>query len=289
MKRRFALFPIVLALGVGAAACGQAQGGGGSEPAAGVSASQENLISATGNIMMWPAGPIAWNGSVGTWPISVWSSAPIGGLAFDAVGVTGLGCSVVGNAGLVAMPISTPYFDAFTAVTSPWLGAGAPLLGTAGVLAPAYGFDGAYAPYGVGNYGFGAYSASTGYYGATFADNALFPWLTAWTTPALTTSALMFNDLAVTDAMMPYTFNVTFTAPIAAQAAASQAAISAASLSIFATPIASAALAAGSVPFSSMVYPIMLPSTLAPLPAVAPALGAAAVAPVAPVVVPGVL
>ena len=138
----------------------------------------------------------------------------------------------------------------------PWAGVGAPILGTAGLIAPAFGFAGAFDPFPVGAFGFGAFGgAGLGFFGATVADGTVSPWLTPFLAPTLTSSALMFNDLAMTSAMMPLTFNVTFTAA-SAQAATM---MNTASLSLFATPIASTALTTAAIPFSSMAFPIAMP------------------------------
>jgi hypothetical protein len=189
--------------------------------------------------MAWPTGPIAWTGLTGTWPIALWSSAAIGAVAFDIAGLTHLGVTVAGYPNLTAVPITTPYLNAFLAPQS------APLLAAGGLYAPA-GFTGLYAPY------------------------TLPAWAGTWLTPAITSSALMVTNLATLNTFTPYLFNVTFTAQSAAHAAAitQAAAASTMALSIFATPILPTALAAqtAAVPFVSMAYPIMLPmpaSTLA--------------------------
>jgi hypothetical protein len=231
------------------------------------------LITATGDIMAWPLAPIAWDGLNATWPIAIWSPATIGALAFDVAGMTGLGLSVVGYPAFSALPITSAYLNAFipTAGTAGlW---GTPFFGTAGLYAPAYGYAGAYNPVGLaGGYGFGAYGALGGLNG-TFLNGAWNAGL-GLLNPALTSSALMFTNMATLNAFTPYTINVTFAAQTAAQQTAliaSSAALSTASLSIFATPILPGALAAtASIPFMSMIYPIM------PLPLTAPLLGTAA-------------
>lgn len=215
----------------------------------------------TGNIMAWPAGPIAWNGLNGTWPISVWSPGTIGGLAFGlGTGFTNFGVTAVGYPNIVASTITTPWLNAFVPTVGAGAGWGAGLFGPAGLNAPAFGYTGAYSPYLTGlGYGYGAYGTGFGFDG-TWANGAFGPgWGGAWWTPTLTNSALMFNNLAAINTFTPYTFNVTFTAQSAAQASA----ITTASLmnnmgvlSIYATPITAANLAATStIPFMSMAYP----------------------------------
>lgn len=260
------LFTCALALGAGACSNNSAAPAPAEEQTA---SAEQKIVAGFGNIMMWPAGPIAWDGLMGTWPISVWSPVPIGALAFDIVGVTGLGVTAVGLPDLVALPISTAYLGAFgfgasyaagfaAGAVGPWV---TPILGPAGVYAPAYGYAGVYDPWiGAGfDYGFGAYGA--GLWGA------YAPGFAPWLTPALTSSALMFNDLVALDAFTPYTFNVTFTAPSYAQAATMTSVTAMNSLSIFATSVATDAIVAGTaITFTSMIYPILLPfAPVAPL------------------------
>lgn len=264
MKKAIAWFPLALALGIGSVGCGaQAQptDGAGDDTASG--SAQDKLLAATGNIMMWPTGPIAWNGLNGTWPIAVWSTGTIGALAFDVAGVNNLGCTAVGLPGVVAVPITTPYLNAFTAGIGTGFAFGAPLLGTAPLLAP--GIAGA----GVGAVGFGAFAPGVGFAGSTFANGTFTGGLSPWLTPALTSNALMFTNLAASTAMAPLMFNLTFTATAATQTAI--AAQNLAAMSFFATPIAATALTGAAIPFTSMMFPIMAPfGAIAPLGAVAP-------------------
>jgi hypothetical protein len=225
---------------------------------------QKQVVGATGNIMIWPAGGIAWDGLTGTWPISVWSSGPIGGLAFDMFGATDLGLSCLGcGAGILPIGITTPWLNAFV----PTAGAaafGAPLLGRAGLFAPGFGFQGAFSPFtGVDGVGFSAFAPGLGLSQGSFVDGALGG-LTPFLTPTLTNSALMFTDLNAIDVFTPFTFNVSFTA----QSAAAQSAIESSSasfnnfgsLSIFATPIGFSGLGtAGAFPFTSMLFPFSTP------------------------------
>jgi hypothetical protein len=241
---------------------------------------EQKVITAAGNIMVWPAGPIVWDGLVGTWPISVWSPVPIGGLAFDVVGATGLGVGCLGLDGIVPVGISDAYLAGFGFGATAGVAAAnwAPWLGPAGLFAPGFGFAGVYTPFVPDgfSYGFGAFAPWMGAFQASFVNGAVVPGFMPWLNPILTTNALMFNNLAVLNTFTPYTFNVTFTAASAAQAAAVQTTAFAnqMALSIFATPIMPGALVAGApIPFMSMVYPILPP--LLPPAAIAPPLVAA--------------
>jgi hypothetical protein len=219
------------------------------------------LITTTGNIMAWPLAPVTWDGLNATWPIAVWSPNLIGGLAFDVAGMTGLGITVAGYPNLLPITISSAYLNAFIPTAGLGGVAGTPFFGAGGLYAPAYGFDGLYAPYAGLGYGYGAYTGTAALQ-STWLNGALMPGWTGLWTPALTSSALMFTNLATLSTFMPYTFNITFAAQTAAQQtalAAQTAAFSTAALSVFATPILPGALAAqtAAIPFMSMVWPIM--------------------------------
>jgi len=285
MKSRtlLSLFALTLAASSTACSAGPQQGTDQAEPTA---TTDSAIITTTGNVMVWPAGPVTWNGLVGTWPINVWAPMPIGALAFGGAGVTGLGITAVGFPSLVAAPITTAYLNAFVPPLVVPTAAATPFFGAAGLNAPAFGFTGTFAPFSTSNFGYnyGAFTSSAALQ-TSFVNGALLPgWSSAWLNPTLTNSALMFNNLAVLNSFTPYTFNVTFTAQSAAQAAAVQtAAISnAAALSIFATPILPTALATATmpIPFSSMVYPIMLPLPLPVATPIAAPIGAPVAAPV---------
>jgi hypothetical protein len=251
MKSRTLISVFTLALAATSGACSSGSQQTADEPTASTEQAQV-IMPAVGNIIAWPAGPIAWNGLVGTWPISVWSPATIGGLAFGINGVTNLGVTALGFPGLVAGPITTPFLNAFVPPVGVAGALGAPFFGTAGLIAPAFGFNGAFNPAFTAGFGFGAF-APMGAIQGTFLNGALFPGL-GFLTPTLTNSALLFTGLAPLSTFTPFTFNVTFTAQAAAQAAA----ISTASLSVFATPILPTALATmTTIPFMSMAFPIM--------------------------------
>jgi hypothetical protein len=274
MKSRTMIALLTCAAAASAGACSGESGKAVDEPTA--VTSEQNLIAATGNVMMWPAGPLAWNGLVGTWPIAIWSPAAIGAIAFDVAGMASFGVTVAGFANLNAVAITTPFLNAFgfgAAAVTPFVGApfvGAPFVGAAGLFAPAFGFAGAFNPWvGTGlNWGLGAFAPGVAAFQGSFVNGAITAGWAPWLTPTLTTSAMMFTSLAAIDMVTPYIFNLSFTAASAAQAAAvtqaaavsSAAAFTMAGLSIFATPIMSTALVAGTaIPFSSMIYPFIPP------------------------------
>lgn len=250
------------------------------------SSTAQSVMSATGNILIWPAAPITWDGLVGTWPISVWSTGAIGGLAFDTMGLSLTGIELVGMGDLAPVPITPPLLNAFMptpgAVGAPGTFA-PPVFGPAGVAAPDYGFAGAFDPFvpPVPAFGFGAFAPGVGATEVTMIDGAVAPGFQSWLTPTLTGSALVFSGLTPVDAFTPLTFNVTFTAAqpglIQPGALGAAPALNLANLSIFATPIAPTALTGEPIPFTSMVYPVAVP--LIPMPA-------APLAPTAPVLTP---
>jgi hypothetical protein len=204
-------------------------------------------------IFAWPAGPIAWTGLNAVWPISIWSTMPITGLAFGVS--SAMTNFAVTSANLTSMTITTPWLNAFVppVATTGLLGAG--LFGPAGLIAPAWGFTGAFTPWATGaGFGFGAFGAGLGLTGA-WGAGAFLPAAT-WLTPTLTSSALLFNNIAAMSSLNALTFNVAFTASsVAAQTAfASQAALmNMSALSIFGT---TAALAT-TLPFMSIAFPIV--------------------------------
>ncbi|HVJ93516.1 MAG TPA: hypothetical protein VM580_27130 [Labilithrix sp.] len=248
--------------------------------------SEQNLVSTAGNIFIWPAGPISWNGMIGTWPISVWSPTPIGGLAFDTMGATLLGVSLA-NAPMLGpairpAPITAPFLNALVPPVGVPL-VPPPAFGPMGLVPTNFGFAGTFNPFIPANpaFAFGAFAPNLGLTQATVLDGVVTPGFNTWLAPSLTSSALMFNSLAAMDAMTPLTFNVTFQATRAAQTnmmMASQASIMAsttaaqaanlASLSIFAAPLASAALTTAAMPFTSIAFPVTLPAV--PVGAVVP-------------------
>jgi hypothetical protein len=275
MKARniISLLAVSLPLVSGSIACGT-----GAQPDEPTAQTSQDIITTAGAVMAWPMGPVTWNGLVGTWPIAVWSPATIGTLAFGINGVSSLGVSVAGLPALAPVPITPAVMNAFVPpVAAAPIGA-TPFLGTAGLWAPAYGYTGAYAPWtGAAGWGVGLGAfAPYGAYSATLANGAWTTGLNSWWVPTLTTSSLMFTNMAAINTFTPFTFNLTFQAASAAQATAFAATASMASLSIFATPILPTAFATygGAIPFMSIAYPIL------PMPLPAVGFGAAAVAPI---------
>jgi hypothetical protein len=244
-----ALLAMPLAAGSTACTAETQQQTAADEPTSTAEAAQ---LIATTPIMIWPAGPIAWTGLNGVWPIAVWSPAAITGLAFGLTGATNF---AVTNAALMSTAISSAWLGAFVPPVATTGLLGAPgLLGSAGFIAPAFGFTGTFAPFATAGFGLGTFGAGFGLQGA-FLNGGFMPWSTILT-PTLTSSALMFTNIAAMTAVTPLMFNVAFTAQSAATATAiaSQAAfMNTASLSIFAT---NAALAT-TIPFTSIAFPIM--------------------------------
>jgi hypothetical protein len=256
MKPRTTLISVfALALAASSSACTAETQQGSSEPTA---TTEEAQIATLGNIMVWPAGPITWTGLNAVWPINVWSPAAIGAIAFDIAGVTSLGLTVAGFPAMMPLTITTPWLNAFvppagTMLPGIW---STPFLGASGLVAPAFGFTGAWPATALPGFTFGAV-APFGALGGTFLNGALTAG--AMWAPTLTANALMFNNLAVMNTFTPWTFNVAFTAQTAAQAAtiSSMAVMNTAALSVFATPITTAALTTAAIPFFSMAFPIM--------------------------------
>jgi hypothetical protein len=274
MKTRTALSMLTCVLATTACACSAEPT---SDPAANETtgtAEQKQVVGASGNVMIWPAGPIAWEGLTGTWPISVWSTAPIGALAFDMAGATDLSVSCLGcEAGLVSSPITTAWLDAFVPPASANT-FGAPLLGSNGLFAPAFGFQGSFTPStGIQGSGFRASAPGVGVSQGSFTGGVAGS-LTSLLTPALSRSALMFSDLAAPDLFTQRTFNVRFTVQnraaqqsFTASSTRSSTTFNAASVSVFASSTRSSELAAmRAVAFTSMAFvalpPLRLGATL---------------------------
>ncbi len=264
MKARniISLFVVTLPFAAGSVACGSSPSGT-DEPTA--QTAEEQVIANAGTIMAWPTGPVTWNGLTGTWPISVWSPGTIGALAFGISGFGGLGIGVAGFPNLIAAPITPGLLNAFIPpVAAAPIGA-APFLGPTGLFPPAFGFTGAFTPFvGTPGWGFGlnAFGGGSGF-STTFANGAFSPGLNWWT-PTLTSSALIFSNLAAINSFTPFTFNLTFTATAAQVAAFGTTSFPA--LSIFATPLLPGAIAASTaaIPFSSIAFPIQ-PAPILPL------------------------
>jgi hypothetical protein len=200
---------------------------------------QELLAGSTlmNDIMIWPAGPITWNGTAGTWPIAVWSSSPITFLGVDLVGPTNLSLGLSTMSGLntftpmtgfTAGPISPIWFDTInTGLTGlPWAGS-----------------------LGLGLNTLGVGTASVG-----------SPFLL---TPSITTNALMFSDLPLLTGFSPFIVNVGFDMLDVDTFGALNIFASTAGVGTLSTLSTTAGL--GMLPFSSSVLPISGFNTLSPL------------------------
>ncbi len=95
MKKHMMMTAPLLALALAASACvGEADPGAADEGEDVASTDQELVSTSTttttttttttmSSTMIAPVGPITWNGTIGTWPIAIWSSAPLDFIAFD--------------------------------------------------------------------------------------------------------------------------------------------------------------------------------------------------------------
>src|SRR3954454_24406457 len=104
MKTRTTLlFSLTCALAASASACT-----GETKPVVeeSVASTAQDIVVGTGSVMIWPAGPIAWGGFVGTWPINVWAPFGLGTVAFDVMGATGLGIGLAGFPGVTPLAIT---------------------------------------------------------------------------------------------------------------------------------------------------------------------------------------
>jgi hypothetical protein len=205
----------------------------------------------------WPAGPVVFANGVATMPIALWSATPLGMLAFSVPGVTHFAVTAgtftagafVATAGLHAVPITTPFL---TGIQAGLVAPIAPLTFAAPAIGPA----------------------------PIVTAPLLTPLATstAFLTPFISSSALMFTNLAATAAMTPLFFNVSFawpaTLPLSALNvfAASTAATAAFNTAAIATTTAatSAAMAANTaaaLSFSNMLFPLTFVPAVGTLPA----------------------
>jgi hypothetical protein len=202
---------------------------------------------------VWPAGPIAFDGTFATMPLAIWAPQPLGLLAFDIPGVTGLTCGL-GAFGADGAFIANPAFTA-AAITTPFL------TGIqAGLIAPV-------APL--------AFTAPAVLPGAAVAAPLLTPIAsTAFLTPAISANALMFTGLPATSALSPMIINVGFTWPaamnmsainvFAASTAATTAFMSASTATMAAT---TSIAAANSLAFTNMLFPLTFTPAFGAFPA----------------------
>src|SRR5262245_10840755 len=97
-----------------------------------VAASSDEIVTGAIGPIFWPMGPITWNGTVGTWPIAVYSPVGINTLVFDIPGATSLSLSLAGVdgvpfAGYTPLVITDPWMTTFTGCS--WLGGLMPYYG----------------------------------------------------------------------------------------------------------------------------------------------------------------
>lgn len=221
--------------------------------------------------LVWPVGPISWNGLTGTWPLAVWSNQPINWLAFDVSGATGLGIGLASASGAALSTYSAQTISAAQYATlsaGPWLGGLAPTMSLLPYM-NGVGSIGAFAApsfvYGLNFYpdvmmglpastlplattvpgllDVGAASASFGIGGL----GSLLPGI-SFMTPFISQNALMLDTLPAISGTTPFLVNATFTVPSF---------VSPSYLSIYsAAPAANAALASN-LAMQSMVLPII--------------------------------
>lgn len=260
------------------------------EPA--VTGSQSQAL-VTGPIgpLFWPTAPITWNGSIGTWPIAVWSPSTVNWLALSIPGATNLSVSLAamdGTAmtGFPVGPITTPL--ATTINVGAWLGGLTPYYG---MLPWMYGL-GSYSSYGVPGYVYGlnyypyvGSCAGCGAIGAPMLNGLAYPSLlpsgvvatnaafgtaglttpflgtaaisptmipsASFLTPTLADNALYFSTFPTFAATTPLLLNVSFDA-------AAMTTASLASMSLFASTAAvQTSAAATSASISATTFPIM--------------------------------
>jgi hypothetical protein len=218
--------------------------------------------------LIWPVGPIAWNGTTATWPLAVWSSTPINWLAFDISGASNLSLSLASLQGAAlanysAATISAQQLSMLQA--GPWLGGLAPSIS----LLPFMNGLGAVAPtfasptfvYGLNFYpdvmmGLpastlplsatmpGLLDASA----ASLLTSPLLPGIDNFMTPFISSNALMFGSLPAITGTTPFLVNATFTVPDL---------VTPAYLSVYSASAATNAAIANNVAMQSMVFPII--------------------------------
>ena len=249
-------------------ACTQEASEATTEPADTASAQQDIITAPLGaNLMAWPAGPIAWDGLVGTWPIAVWSPLPISMLAFDVAGVSSLtlGISTLNAAGTARAPGHQRPPD-HHAVLRLHLGrVGDAVARRRRLLADARRR--------------GPLCSGVRVRRGVLASRPRHVRLrrirrrarghlehrrrrrprptgigvSPFLTPAITTNALMFTNLAALTTMSPYLINVGFTGVAGLNS------LMMGGLSLFASTAAANVMLTGTFPFTSLAFPIMSP------------------------------
>jgi hypothetical protein len=254
MKQSFLIPTVFAVVAAGTSAC-QSSDPSPQAPTEHVGMAQERQIGlvAPAAFSVWPAGPIAFDGSFATMPLAIWSPNPLGFLAFDIPGCTGLTLgfgafgadgAFVANSAFTAMPISTAFLGGIQAGLVPGIapiGLAGPALLPAGALA---------AP------------LLTSVTPASFLN------------PFISSNALMFTGIPAIGALSPVIVNVGFAWPgslnfsainvFAASADATSAFMSASTASFAAsTSIA----AANSLAFTNMLFPLTFTPAIGALPA----------------------
>jgi hypothetical protein len=232
-------------------------------------AQKQALVTNPISPIVWPVGPISWNGLTGTWPLAVWSSSPINWLAFDVSGASGLGIGLASASGAALTSYSAQTINAAQYATlsaGPWLGGLAP---TMSLL-----------PYMNGVGSLGAFATPSFVYGLNFYPDVMMglpastvPFSTtvpglldattagvaglgmssilpgmSFMTPFISQNALMLDTLPTITGTTPFLVNATFTVPDL---------VSPAYLSVYSgAPCANAALA-NNLAMQSMVLPII--------------------------------
>lgn len=271
MKYRVLSLASVLAMVAGVTGCAtDGEPTPGPEPVT-QGAQKQALVTNPVTPLVWPVGPISWQGTTGTWPLAVWSSSPIDWLAFDVSGASGLDIGLASSTGAAltgysAQTINAAQFSTLSA--GPWLGGLAPTMSLLPYM-NGVGSIGAFASpsfiYGLNFYpdvmmglpastlplsttipgllDVGAASASFGVGGLS----SILPGL-SFMTPFISQNALMLDTLPAITGTTPFLVNATFTVPDF---------VTPSYLSVYsAAPCSNAALASN-VAMQSMVLPII--------------------------------
>jgi hypothetical protein len=258
MKRNFLISSILGLLVAGLAACQSNEPTNQSSPDH-VGIAEQRIIGAVAPaaFSVWPAGPIIFDGTIATMPLAIWAPQPIGFVAFDVPGCTGLTLSVgafgadgafVATDGFAPVAISAPFL---TGIQAGLAAPVAPLAFTAPAVVP----------------------------GAAIAPPLLTPINPAFISPFISSSAMMFTSLPAFQPLTPVIVNVGFTWPaaslslsavnvFAASADATAAFMSASTAATTATIQTTAAInTANTLAFSNMLFPITFMPAIGTLPA----------------------
>jgi hypothetical protein len=255
--KKHSFIPAALCLLVaGSAACSSnSSTGQTSEPEHAGIAEQRQIGIAPVGVAIWPAGPIVFDGTAAIMPLAIFTPVPLGMLAFDIPGVTGLTITAgafgadgafVATPGITSAAISAPFFGAISAGLAPPI---APLAFSAPALVPA----------------------------AAIAPPLLTPiGTTTFLTPFISQSALMFSSVAATAALTPLIVNVGFVWPgslnfsainVFAASADATTAFLASSTTAAATTAAVNTAAINNLAFTNMLFPLTFTPAMGTLPA----------------------